>query len=182
MVCDRCIRTVQRLAEASNIVTGYVRLGELEIANEPTTDQLIHFKTRLVEEGFELLDDQSSRLIEQVKILIINEIHHSASNKSDAENYSDFLARHTLHEYAPLSRLFSAVTGITIEKFIIAQKIERVKELLVYGEMSLGQIAFENGYSSTQHLSNQFKQVTGLTPSAFKSARRMHGRKAIDRI
>lgn len=181
MVCARCIRTVSRLLAESGITPKSVDLGEVEVLNMPDTDQINILRQQLSAEGFELLDDRNSRLVEQIKNLIINEIHHQAGKKPDTMNFSTFLARETRHEYSQISKLFSGVEGITIEKFIILQKTERVKELLVYNELSLGEIAFQTGYSSTQHLSNQFRQVTGLTPTQFKSEHR-RVRKAIDTI
>lgn len=181
MVCARCIRTVERLFAETGLPTQNVQLGEVETAAEPTAEQLFLLKNKLETEGFDLLDDRASRLVEQVKTLVVNEIHHEPK-KPEAMNFSDFLARETRHDYSNLSRLFSSVEGITIEKFVIAQKIERVKELLIYDEMSLGEIAFQTGYSSTQHLSNQFKQVVGMTPTAFKTNHHTHGRKPLDGV
>jgi len=182
MVCARCIRSVERLLEEAGLRTKKVRLGEaiLEIAPNPT--QLTILRHSLELEGFELLDDRNSQLIAQVKGLIVNEIHHSTSKKPESVNFSDFLARETGHEYSQLSKLFSSVEGLTIEKYIIAQKIERVKELLMYDELSLGEIAFSTGYSSTHHLSNQFRQVTGFSPTQFKAERRRHERKTLDKV
>lgn len=181
MVCARCIRTVEKLFAETGLPTQNMQLGEVETAAEPTVEQLLLLKKSLEAEGFDLLEDRASRLVEQVKTLAVNEIHH-APRKPEAMNFSDFLARETRHDYAHLSRLFSSVEGVTIEKFVISQRIERVKELLIYDELSLGEIAFQIGYSSTQHLSNQFKQVVGMTPTAFKSNHRAHGRKSLDRV
>lgn len=181
MVCPRCIRTVERLFAKVGLPTKNVRLGEVELTAEPTAAQLLLLKKSLETEGFELLDDRTSRLVEQVKTLVVNEIHYAA-RKPEAMNFSDFLARETRHDYSHLSKLFSSVEGVTIEKFIIAQKIERVKELLVYDEQTLGEIADQTGYRSTQHVSNQFKQVTGLTPTEFKSGHRRLGRKPLDGV
>ena len=182
MVCARCVRTVGRLLTAAGLEATNVQLGEVALAAPPTAAQLAALRQNLEAEGFELLDDRNSRLVEQIKNLIINEIHHDSSKKPETMNFSDFLARETGHEYSQLSKLFSGVEGVTIEKYIIAQKIERVKELLVYDELSFGEIAWQTGYSSTQHLSNQFRQVTGLTPKQFKSEHQAHGRKALDAL
>lgn len=176
MVCARCIRTVQRLITETGLEVKNVQLGEAELSFSPNPAQLATLRQRLEAEGFELLDDRNSRLVAQIKNLVVSEIHHAADKKPEAMNFSDFLARETGHEYSQLSKLFSMVEGVTIEKYIIAQKIERVKELLVYNEQSLGEIAWQTGYSSTQHLSNQFRQVTGLTPTQFKAEHRQHGR------
>lgn len=181
MVCARCIRTVSRLLSEAGIAVDNIELGEVKTTSLLDTAQIDRFRLQLRAEGFELLDDRNSRLVEQIKNLIINEIHHDAGKKPETMNFSAFLARKTHHDYSYISKLFSGVEGITIEKFIILQKTERVKELLIYNELSLSEIAFQTGYSSTQHLSNQFRQVTGLTPTQFKSEHQ-RVRKAIDTI
>lgn len=182
MVCPRCIRSVDHLLAEAGLEAKSVQLGEAVLATSPSAAQLALLRQQFEAEGFELLDDRSSRLVEQIKNLIVNEIHHAASKRPETMNFSDFLARETGHEYSQLSKLFSAVEGITIEKYIIAQKIERVKELLAYDELSLGEIAWQTGYSSTQHLSKQFHQVTGMTPTQFKAEHGRHGsgRKTLD--
>jgi len=182
MVCARCIRTVDRLVTEAGLSIKNVQLGEVEVSASPNAMQLAKLRQSFELEGFELLDDRNSQLVTQIKSLIINEIHHAADKKPAVMNFSDFLARETGHEYSQLSKLFSSVEGLTIEKYIIAQKIERVKELLVYGEMSFSEIAWQMGYSSTQHLSNQFRQVTGLTPTQFKVEHRYHDRKPLDSL
>ena len=180
MVCARCERTVGRLLSEAGLSVKTVRLGVVDLEDEPSPAQIAALQKALQAEGFELLDDRTSRLIEQVKNLIVQEIHHKAQ-KPEAMNFSDFLAKKTGHDYSHLSKLFSSVEGVTIEKYVIAQKIERVKELLIYDELSLSEIAFRLGYSSSQHLSNQFRQVTGMTPTGFKSG---HGseRKHLDEV
>ena len=192
MVCARCIRSVERLLTEAGLKANKVRLGEVALDVSPNPAQLNLLRQGLESEGFELLDDRNSQIIAQVKILVINEIHYASSRKQASVNFSDFLARETGHEYSQLSKLFSSVEGLTIEKYIIAQKIERVKELLVYDELSLGDIAYQTGYSSTQHLSNQFRQVTGITPTKFKAEHTLHrrvrrslgggGRKTLDAV
>ena len=182
MVCARCTRTVERLFTEGGLGIKSMRLGEVELVVPPNTVQAAELRKRLESEGFELLDDRNSQLVGKIKNLIINEVHYAAKKKPETMNFSDFLARETGQEYSQLSKLFSTVEGVTIEKYIIAQKIERVKELLVYNELSLGDIAFHTGYTSTQHLSNQFKQVTGRTPTQFKSEHRQHGRKTLDTV
>ncbi len=182
MVCTRCIRTVERLFTEADLEIKNVELGEVELTASPNSEQLSKLRKSLESEGFELLDDRNSQIVAQIKNLILNEIHYAASKKPESLNFSDFLARETGHEYSQLSKLFSSVEGVTIEKHIIAQKIERVKELLVYNELSIGEIAFQTGYTSTQHLSNQFKQVTGITPTQFKAEHRRHGRKTLDAV
>ena len=169
MVCARCERMVQLQLAEVGLMAKTVRLGEADIEGEPTPAQLEALRAALQTEGLELLDDRTSRLVGQVKNLVIQEIHH-APQKPEAMNFSDYLSKKAGYDYSHLSRLFSSVEGVTIEKFIIAQKIERVKELLMYDEQSLSQIADELQYSSVAHLSNQFKKVTGLTPSQFKQS------------
>ncbi len=182
MVCARCIRTVTRLLESVKIPVKQVLLGEAALLVTPSESQLASLRPLLMAEGFELLDDRNSQLIAQLKSLIINEIHHQSGKKQPTMNFSDFLSKQTGHEYSQLSKLFSSVEGLTIEKYIIAQKIERVKELLVYGELSFSEIAWQTGYSSSQYLSNQFRQVTGLTPTRFKAEHKPHSRKPLDAL
>ena len=182
MVCPRCIRTVERLLTQQNLSVKHVQLGEAELFKAPDNEQLSVLRESLELEGFELLDNRNSRLVEQVKNLIISEIHHGAGKKPETMNFSDFLAGETGHEYSQLSKLFPLVEGVTIEKYLIAQRIERVKELLVYGEQTLSEIAWQTGYSSTQHLSKQFRQVTGMTPTEFKSGHERTDRKTLDAV
>ena len=182
MVCNRCIRTVERLLSEVGLEIKNMQLGEVNLITSPNLVKLDALRQRLESEGFELLDDRNSQLVTQIKNLILNEIHYAAGKKPVAMNFSDFLARATGHEYSQLSKLFSSVEGVTIEKHIIAQKIERVKELLIYNELSFGEIAFQTGYTSTQHLSNQFRQVTGITPTQFKAEHQRYGRKPLDTV
>jgi AraC-like DNA-binding protein len=182
MVCARCLRTVGRLASEAGLPVKNIQLGEIQLAAAPAPEQLAAFRASLETEGFELLYDRNSRLVEQVKTLVIGEIHHAAGRRPATMNFSEFLARQTLHEYGQLSRLFSAVEGVTIEKFVIAQKIERAKELLLYDELTLAEIAFQMDYSSPQHLSNQFRQATGMTPTEFKSGYQQRERKPLDGV
>lgn len=180
MVCARCERTVERLLIEAGLEVKRIRLGEADIDNEPSPGSMKMVRNLLYAEGFELLDDRMSRIIAQVKNLIVQEIHQEAQ-KPEAMNYSDYLSHKTGYEYSHLSKLFSSVEGVTIEKYIIAHKIERVKELLVYDEMTLSEIAWRLGYSSSQHLSNQFRQLTGMTPTHFKSSHQ-HSRKHLDHL
>ncbi len=182
MVCAQCIRSIERLLAEAGLEPKKVRLGEVGLAASPNPAELAALRQSLELEGFELLDDRDSQLIAQIKNLVVNEIHHAAGRKSERMNFSNFLARETCHGYTQVSKLFSSVEGLTIEKYIIAQKIERVKELLIYNELSFGDIAFQTGYSSTQHLSNQFRQVMGMTPTQFKAERTLHGRKTLDAV
>lgn len=179
MVCPRCVSAVAQLVAESGLKTTFVRLGELELAGTPDKAQLELFSAGLKQHGFELLDDQKTQLIEQVKNLIIQKVQ--SARIEEHFSVSKFLGEHIFKDYSSVSKLFSGVEGITIEQFFILQKIEKTKELLLYDELSLSQIAFNLGYSSTQHLSSQFKKVTGMTTSAFKKLGTLH-RRPIDNI
>lgn len=166
MVCRRCKMVVKAELEKLGLQPLSVELGEVEILEsniEEVKKQLLHNLRSL---GFDLIDDKKSRTIESIKNLIIDLVHnkHNQINL----NLSDYLAQELAQDYSTLSNLFSQVEGITLEKYFIQQKIEKVKELLIYDEMTLGEIAFLLNYSSVQHLSNQFKKVTGFSPSYFK--------------
>lgn len=180
MVCARCERTVGRLLAAAGLRVKDLRLGEVDIEGEPAPEQWEAIRRALYEEGFELLEDRTSRLIEQIKTIVINEIHHE-TQKPEMMNFSEFLKNRTGYDYSHLSKLFSSTQGMTIEKYIIMQKIERVKEHLIYDELTLSEIAWRQGYSSSQHLSSQFRQVTGMTPTQFKSINQ-HDRKRLDEV
>jgi AraC-like DNA-binding protein len=158
-----------------NIALGEVAIEEKELSKE----QRSNLSDALKAVGFELIDDRRSKLIEQIKTFVIDTVHYK--DEQPVKNYSELLSQHLHHDYSYLSNLFSEVEGITIEQYIINQRIEKVKELLVYGELSLSQIAFQLGYSSTAHLSTQFKKLTGLTPSQFKQLG-LHRRKSLDEV
>jgi AraC-like DNA-binding protein len=143
-----------------------VDLGEVEVMEDMSTEQQQLLKSALLNSGLELMDDKRAVLIEKVKNVITQMIHHS--DEAPKVNYSDFISEKLNYDYTYLSQLFSEVKGMTIQQFIIINKIERAKELLLYDELSLTQIAYNLHYSSVAHLSNQFKKVTGLTPSQFK--------------
>ncbi len=179
MVCPRCIMSVEDILKENNLEIKYVRLGEIELTGKPNKKQLEKFSDDLKKVGFELLDDQKTQLIEKVKTLLIEEVQ----NENIIEHFSinKYLSGKIFKDYPSLSKLFSEVEGITIEQFFILQKIEKVKEWLIYNELPLNEIAFKLGYSSTQHLSGQFKKVTGMTPSKFKSLGSLH-RKPIDQV
>lgn len=179
MVCNRCILAVTQVLCDLEIAHDAVLLGEVAIKQPLTNEQKTALKTALATLGFELIDDRKSQLIEQIKLLLVQWVQESEGELH--ENLSDYLVRHLHHDYSYLSNFFSSVEGITIEKYYIALKIEKAKELLVYGELSLSEIAWKLGYSSVQHLSNQFKKVTGLTPSYFKQIGAAK-RKPVDQI
>ncbi len=179
MVCPRCIMAVRQIFQEMNYAPTEVALGEVETIEPVSPEKLPVLREKLTSFGFELIDDSKSQLIEKIKTLIIELIHY---RKEDLKvNYSDFIAANLGKEYHYLSNLFSDVTGTTIEKYIISQKIERVKELLVYDESTLSQIAYDLGYSSVAHLSSQFKKVTGLTPGHFKQIGN-NKRKPLDQV
>jgi AraC family transcriptional regulator len=169
MVCDRCIRVVREELTNLGLDVRSIRLGEVIVANGSKKLDLEKVRRVLHENGFELIDDQRMKLIEKIKTLIINRIHHSDGDDEINVNFSKYIAEQVGHDYSYVSKLFSSIENVTIEKFIILQRIERVKELLVYDELTLSEIAYRMGYSSVQHLSSQFKDVTGFTPTYFKA-------------
>jgi len=180
MVCARCILVIQHELQALNIAAVSVSLGEVDFENiSLSPQQLEGFRQRIEALGFELLNDKRSRLIENTKKLVIALLQQEQAQKI---KLSDYLSEHIFRDYSYLSNLFSAVEGVTIEQFFIQHKIEKAKELLVYDELSLTEIAFRLGYSSVAHLSSQFKKITGSTPSAFKKIRDTHSRKPIDKV
>ena len=151
----------------------------MTLEKELTADQKEQLHQALLDLGFEPIDSKKGRIIEKIKTVIINMVHHS--DHDEKTNLSDLLSKALHHDYNYLSNLFSEVEGITIEKYFIAQKIEKVKELLVYDELSLSEIALRMNYSSVAYLSNQFKKVTGLTPSHFRQIRE-EKRKPLDKV
>lgn len=181
MVCNRCIKVVREEFEKLGLVIKNIQLGEVELLKDETKLDMQKIDNILKSNGFELLDNKNAKIIEKVKILIIDMIRKVDSGKDIDINFSEYLANEAGLNYNYLSTLFSSLEGITIEKYIIHQKIEKVKELIVYGELTLSEIAFRLGYSSVQHLSNQFKKITGLTPSYFKSLK-SKSRKTLDNI
>jgi len=172
MVCNRCIMVVKQELENFKLQPKHVGLGEVELLKAPAVNQLKAFNERLKELGFELLDSQKHRLIEKIKNSLIKIVQ--SGNVEEHFSISVFLSKTLNREYSAVSRLFSEVEGITIEQYFILQKIEKVKEWLVYGEFTLSEISFRLGYSSVAHLSAQFKKITGLTPSHFKKMGNTH--------
>lgn len=179
MVCNRCILVVQQELDKLNIDHSNITLGEVETPTEISKQKLQQFSDNLAVLGFEVLDNARQQLIEKIKNIIINEVHYK--QEESLHNFSEILSKSLHKDYSYLSSLFSEVEGITIEKYVINQKIERVKELIIYDELSLSEIAYKLGYSSVAHLSNQFKKVTGLTPSHFKQVGKLK-RKPLDKI
>lgn len=166
MVCPRCIATVRGIVEEMRLPVSEIHLGELLLNEELGKDRKEELSKKLEEHGFELLEDQNSKLIAQIKSIIIEQIHHRQGEMK--VNFSSLLSEKLQHEYTSLSKLFSSVEGMTIERFILKQKIEKVKELIFYDELSLSEIAYRLHYSSVAHLSAQFKKETGMTPSEFR--------------
>jgi AraC family transcriptional regulator len=171
---------VKQILDELNIDYTSVVLGEINIQEKTPRVLLEQLKERLGEVGFELLDDRRHKLVEKVKNLLIERLY-GTEGVSMKVNFSTFLQRELNIDYNYLSNLFSQTEGITIEQFIIMQRIERAKELLVYDELTLSEIAYKLDYSSVQHLSTQFKKITGLTPSHFKSIKEKK-RKPIDNL
>ena len=170
---------VQQLYESMGYPPFHIELGEVETEHPLTEDDLEKMKASLVGYGFEMIDDTTSILIEKIKTLVIEIVHYKS--EPIRENYSTYIETKLRRDYNYLSNLFSDVTGTTLEKYIIRQKIERVKELLVYDELTLSEIAYELGYSSVAYLSGQFKKITGLTPGHFKKIKE-NKRKSLDEV
>ena len=166
MVCDRCKMAVEQVLKDIGLTPERIDLGEVWVSDVPTEAQLAQLKTRLEALGFELLDDQRQQMIERMKTAIIALVHHHQGNKT--LNLSVYLSQLLHRDYSTLSKLFSEVTGLTIERYFIMQRIERVKELIRYDELTLTEIAYQMNYSSVGHLSSQFRSVTGMTPTQFR--------------
>lgn len=182
MVCRHCVRVVEEIvSQIPDLEIDAIHLGLIELKKEPTSEQMETIRTQLEDNGFALIDDHKSQLIEAIKTLIINEIHHHKAEKKTAESFSDFVSRKIGYDYSYLNDLFSSAEGKTIGHYQILQKIERVKELLIYDEKSLSDIANSLAYSSAQYLSSQFKKYTGMTPGQFRKIGQKT-RKSIDKI
>lgn len=183
MVCGRCIAAVTQAVDAVGLHTEKVDLGQALIQENKVDSETLSRLDRLLHDlGFERIDDRKSRLIEKLKNKIIQLIHHTEEVDRKVI-WSSILSEALHYDYGYLSNLFSSVEGITLEQYIIRQKIEKVKELLFYDELTLSEIASRLGYSSVAHLSGQFKKITGFTPSALKRARRIEQeRKSIDKL
>lgn len=168
MVCDRCVMTVREVLEDLGYQVDLISLGRAEIKEEPDDDQVWEIDQKLREKGFELIKENSKALIEEVKAHLISYLEH-IENEDNPEKLSVYLSENLHHNYSYLSNRFSQETDTTIEQHFIHLKIERVKELLTYKEMTLSEIAWKLNYSSVQYLSNQFKKVTGMSVTAFKN-------------
>lgn len=180
MVCDRCVMVVRQQFDQLQLAYNNIQLGQVELKEQPSLEQLEQLRYLLEQHGFELLDDKKAKIVERIKTTIVSLIHGKDADEFNLK-LSAMLEEKLGLDYHYLSSLFSSVEGITVEKYAILQRIEKVKELLMYDEKSLSEIAFEMGYSSTQHLSQQFKKTTGLTPSHFKQLKE-NKRKPLDKI
>jgi len=167
MVSLRCKMVVKDELRKLGITYSSINLGQVELAEDINRSQLEKIRTALKQSGLELMDDKKSVLIEKIKDVVIEMVHYEV--ELPKVNFSDYLTEKLGYNYTYLANLFSETEGTTIEHFIISHKIERVKELIIYDELNLTEIAWKLHYSSVSHLSNQFKKITGLTPSFFKS-------------
>ena len=180
MVCDRCQMIVRQQLENLGFTVKNVALGHAEITPDPDEEHLQLIASALKVPGFELINKETDKTVEAIKNIIVELVHYSDLSELRT-SYSDLIANRVGKDYAHLSRLFSNSQDTTIERFIIEQKVEKIKELLEYGELNLNEIAYKMGYSSSAHLSAQFKGITGLTPSRFKASGGGE-RRALDRV
>lgn len=174
MVSNRCKTVVRETLRQMDLPFMLHDLGEVDLMDDISVEQRAQLGIRLAESGLELMADKKEILIEKIKNAIVEMVHHSSEGIK--VNFSDYLARKLAYDYTYLSNLFSKVQGTTVEQFIIAHKIERIKELIIYGELNISEIAWEMNYSSVAHLSNQFKKMTGLSPSHFRQLKQKNRR------
>ncbi len=180
MVCARCIKSVTGIFRSVDADLKDIKLGVAEIEAELLPENLEIVKKLLEEEGFELIDDNKIKLVEGIKNLIVELVHYKDLEEME-ENLSDYLSKQLYKDYTYLTNLFSSVEATTIEQYFILQKIEKVKEWLVYDQLTLSEMAFKLGYSSVAHLSGQFKKITGFNPSQFKKLKE-HNRTKLEDI
>jgi len=178
MVCPRCITAVEQTLHKLNIPFTEVKLGEALVNTDTIDYTTLNKELKVI--GFELIKDKKQILVEQIKTLIVDLIHHNNGNNI-VSNFSEYLSKNIGYDYAYISNIFSKEEDTTIEKFMIIQKIERVKELIKYNELNFSEIAFRLNYSSASHLSKQFKKITGLTLSEYKRSNNTE-RKTIDKL
>ncbi len=178
MVCSRCKMVVKSLFENMGINPVSVELGEVELKNDIQENQKQELLKSLRGIGFDLIDDKKSKTIDKIKTLIIDLVQNK--NNDLKTNLSDYLSQELHQDYNTLTNLFSEVENTTIEKYFINQKIEKVKELIIYDELSLSEIAYYLNYSSVSHLSNQFKKITGFSPTYFKNLKSLKRRQIED--
>ncbi len=181
MVCNRCVMAVEDILNSAAISYSKVLFGEIHLKNELSDKEMEILISALGKIGFELIDNRMSGVIEKIKQLVIKRARNEVKDNEKKTKLSDYLSSNLHYEYTHLSSLFSSVEGRTIENYFIEQRIEKAKELLKYDQLSLNEIAFELEYSSTAHLSAQFKKITGLTPSAFKNIG-AEARKSLDKV
>jgi len=179
MVCARCVAAVEQIVKDTGLALRNIELGEVELEAAPTPAQQEQLRQGLEAVGFELVDDRDAATIARIKAAIVKLVHHS-DEAAPKVKLSELLSNALHREYSSLSSLFTQVEGITIEQFFLLQRLERVKELIRYDELTMSEIAFRTGFSSVAHLSAQFKKLTGMTPSAFKAMG--SGRTALDRV
>jgi len=168
MVSNRCKIAVKEVLKKLELHFVIIDLGEVDIMEDLSVEQKDQLRTDLLSLGFELMEDKKSILIERIKNTIVEMVYNAPSDDTIKTNFSDYLSDKLNHDYTYLSNIFSAVHGSTIEQFIIALKIERIKEFIIYDELTITEIAWKMNYSSVAHLSNQFKKHTGMSPSYFK--------------
>jgi AraC family transcriptional regulator len=179
MVCPRCITAVKNLLHEMGLTPVSVELGVAKIEEQLAEEQLNDLSNKLEALGFERIEDRNKQLVDKIKTQIIEKIHHGKVHQGF--NWSKWLSDTIYHDYKFLSHLFSGLEGITIEQFIIKQKIEKVKELIAYNQMNFSEIAYALGYSSPAHMSNQFRKITGMAPGDFKKLRTPR-RNSIDKV
>jgi YesN/AraC family two-component response regulator len=167
MVSARCKTAVKEVLRELGLHFIVVDLGEVEVMEQLTPVQLEELKIQLKKSGLELMDNKRAILIEKIKTAVVEMVHHS--DEIVKVNFSDYLENKLNHDYTYLANLFSETQGTTIEQFVISHKVERIKELIIYGELNITEIAWKMNYSSVAHLSNQFKKVTGLSPTHFRN-------------
>lgn len=180
MVCDRCIKVVRDILKALDLHPIAVQLGVVELEECLSKNEKDCLRQEIESQGFEIIEDRKSRLMESIKKLIIKLVNDEGDVLKI--KLSTYLANALHYDYNYLSSLFSSIEGVTVEQYLIKQKIEKAKELLIYDEISLTEIAYRLGYSSLAHMSGQFKRVTGLTPSYFKKLRDTKRRKSLDKL
>lgn len=166
MVCPRCIEAVMAVLDEQSVAYYDVQLGKVNLPATLSDQVQAKLEQQLEKKGFQVLPEKNQALVEQIKVAVIEHVHYPKGNQD--QNLSSVIASELNKDYAQLSRLFSSVEGITIEKFAIKQRIEKIKELLVYDQLSIAEIAFQLGLSSGAYLSSLFKKETGMTPKAFK--------------
>ncbi len=179
MVCPRCISTVKEVLNANNAKFEEVNLGIAHLASPLTEEQNLHITDQLLSHGFEILEDKNDQTIEKIKTILIDITHYDKPIHN--VKLSEVLSKELQTDYSSLSKLFSQNQGITIENYFQKQKIEKVKELLSYNELSISEIAYRLDYSNPAHLSSQFKRFTGISPTAYKNQKNLH-RKSLDTL